>query len=176
MLLCIGGISGSGRKTLAREYAARSGYHLYDSNARKSHQYVRSDDGTYDQLTSHPQDDVTWEHLYGVILEDLSLLLKMHSGVVLEDSFHREGPREYFLKEAGERFGGVVFIWIERERTQANDAIVRQHGERSARILRARERTEQDLVPPGASIPVFTYGGTTQAAIRPFVAFVNACR
>lgn len=63
--------------------------------------------------------------IYGKALEDFSRLAKLHSHVVIERTFHRNGPREFLLDGAKRYFHPVLFFWVDSDETSARARIER---------------------------------------------------
>ena len=111
MLICLGGLFGSGRRTLAHKIAHIYGYHYHDVNAHKPRRYISPDDFTR-EFTIQPRTDEMRLSIYRSAIAKLPLISKMYENVILEDSFHRAEPREYFLATVKDYFDKVVFVWV----------------------------------------------------------------
>jgi hypothetical protein len=159
MLVCLGGFRGSGRKYLAKQLSKRHGLHYYDTTTKKSHKLRFKRDGSVKQQLNNPATDEYRTHVYSRVLADFQLVSTMHSDVVLEETFHRNGPRNFFLTEAAKYFKPVIFIWIE-----CDESLVVSHLEilKEKRIIgsikkslkrRERAKKEFDGLPP--STPLF---------------------
>jgi predicted kinase len=112
MLVVLGGFVG-GRALLARKLAEELHFYYCDINAYKMHTHDIGRDGHVRSKTQEPQGDEARLFLYRRVIGDFQLLAKMHTDVVVDSSFHRAGPREYFLREAEKYFKPVVFVWVE---------------------------------------------------------------
>lgn len=110
MIIVLGGFVYNGRHILARHLAAITGAHLFPVGDKKLKD-LRKPASAADNVL-HPDSDAEYDTLYKKILADLPLLVKMHDTVIVDDPFHREGPRERFLAEA-KKLDETIFIWID---------------------------------------------------------------
>jgi hypothetical protein len=115
------------------------GAHLYPVNDRK----LKSPRVVQGALTAdvvQPKTDKEFDALYGKIAADLPLLTKMHDTVIVDDPFHREGPRERFLA-AAKQTDKTIFVWIDSPDEFLKSRLpylVRVHAAQSEEDARAR--------------------------------------
>lgn len=119
MLICLGGFLGSGRRILARKLAERHRFHLYDIGSKKIRRHVFKKNGRVKEVALQPNTEELRLFLYQRIIEDFPRVSKMYPDTIVNDEFHREMPREYFLSEARKYFDPVVFIWIDSDEIHA---------------------------------------------------------
>lgn len=134
MLICVGGLPGSGRKDFALALAEKLGFYSFglESVMRSSH-LIR------EYRMRRPE---------GIISDDLRLRMYRHAArsfdgiahtfknVVVHEPFHRRVPRE-FLFEAGEQsFGDVRLLWIEDTKADLNER-ARRLCEKNPRLTQA---------------------------------------
>jgi len=159
MLIALGGLWGSGRTMLARKLAQRLGFFYYDVEQKKISKYAFNKQGQVKEQVQQPNTDEMRLFVYKKILEDLPLLSKMYTGVVLDDSFHRAKPREYLFREAGKHFDPIRFVWIDSDEEHIADRLemMRLMGKiKSVRwALQNRARQEGEFEPP--SPPPLTF-------------------
>jgi hypothetical protein len=149
MLVVLGGISGTGRKALAREVAERLGAHYYDIDAHRMTLYERHEGA----IRERKQPVRTEELRLGMlkrVLDDFKLVSKMYPDTVVENNFHHAKPRGYFLAGAAEYFEPVVFVWVDVPDQEASGRFERMY-ERDAtkveRAMRRRQRMKDRLEP-----------------------------
>lgn len=151
MLICLGGFLGSGRRILARRLSTRLKFYYYDTESKKLHRHTFNKSGHVREETQHSTTDKEQLFIYEKILKDFPLISKMHRDVVIDDSFHRAKPREYFLVEARKYFDTIVFVWIDSDEEHvANRFRLMQitgmtNGIRGA--LQRREREQKEFEP-----------------------------
>lgn len=159
MLVVLGGLLGSGAKTLANELATKYRLHRYDIDGRKLRLFSMDNKGNF--KVRQPNTDEETLKVYKNVFKDFPLLSKMYPDVVVDDTFHREAPREYFLSEARKYYNPVVFVWID-----SDDASVRvrlKHLWKRRRIrsveqaLHKRDRAAAKLQLPAPPAPRFSY-------------------
>lgn len=112
MIIVLGGFVYSGRHILARHLAEITGGYLYPVTDKKLQKPAVSEDGVLISEAVHPNTDHEYEFLYDKIAADLPRLVKMHDTIIIDDPFHREGPRERFLASA-KKLDKTIFIWID---------------------------------------------------------------
>lgn len=115
MIIFFGGFIGSGRKSIARRFAARYGLHHYDIDDERFHRFVFDKAGRAKERPVAARGDASLNELYRRAAEKFPMLAKMHEGVVIDHAFHRKLPREYLFEEARKHFGEVAFVWIQSE-------------------------------------------------------------
>lgn len=123
MLICLGGFLGSGRKILARGLAQKRGFHYYDLDQKKIHEFVPDASGSMMSVVRGGQSDEMRMLTYKHALAEFPSLAKMHPDMVMDDAFHRDAPRDYFFSEAKKYFKDVVFVWIESDDAGAEGRI-----------------------------------------------------
>ena len=157
MLIVLGGLIGNGKVEIANHLASQKDLHFYDLSRKKlpSMYYDKRGNPTFVQ----PQTDAGWISVYEKVVADFNLLRKMHSNVILVDSFHRKAPRDFFFEQARSYFDKISFIWIETSDDAARrrlsrmwrSGIVYSVEDGTRRLERARAVAE---LPP-ASVPRF---------------------
>ncbi|MCE9541254.1 hypothetical protein K8R03_01690 [Candidatus Kaiserbacteria bacterium] len=115
MIVFFGGFLGSGRKSIARRYAARYGFHYYDIDNERLHRFVRDKKGRTKERPVAARGDKALMQLYEKVAARLPLLVKMHQGVVIDHAFHRDAPRKYLFAEARKLSNDVALVWIQSE-------------------------------------------------------------
>lgn len=125
MLILLGGFLGSGRKRLARQLAKTYGFHLYDTEAKKTHRSVFQEDGSVKDVVQRPRTNELRSLLYKTILDNLPVESKMYPDTIIEDSFHLKEPREFLIKEAAKYFAPIVFVWIDSDETHVEERLRR---------------------------------------------------
>lgn len=113
MLVCLGGLFGSNRRLLALLLSKNRGFHYYDIRAKKLHRQIRDRSSNFREVVQVPTSDRERLHVYRRVIEDFSLISKMHRNVVIDDGFYRTAPRGYFMEAARQYFDRVVFVWVE---------------------------------------------------------------
>ncbi|HTR18613.1 MAG TPA: hypothetical protein VMH91_01370 [Candidatus Paceibacterota bacterium] len=152
MLILLGGFLGSGRKMLAKQLAYRQKFYLYDTEAKKMHHPEFQSDGSVKEVTEPPKSEEQRMFLYKRIVDDFPRLSKMYPDTVIEEAFHRIGPRDYFITEAKKFFDPVVFVWVdsdeahveERMRRMVKLGLVKNLSEAMNRRRRAARHFNQD--------------------------------
>lgn len=163
MLVVLGGFIGNGRTALARKLARSFGLYFYDTGQHKlrGHYFDRRGQFVERTLIAHTEDEDmrVCRHAAG----DLPLLSKLHSNVVMEYPFHRERPREYFLREAARYFKLVVFIWIDADDVYAQKRLekMRRQGKffDVAAAQAERDKMKTEFEPFGSRYPVYLNTG-----------------
>ena len=99
MLICPGGFLGSGQRIFSRNLSECLGFYRYDLEPRKLHYHVRDRDGHVKEVRRNPSTGEERIFLCKQVLEDLSLISKMHRDVVVDDTLpaHR-GKHCSYLK------------------------------------------------------------------------------
>lgn len=113
MLICLGGVFGSGRTMLAKKLAAEKNLHYYSINERKFRVHVRDQAGKVRDYVQQPETDEQRLILYKRAIRDLPMLAKMHDHVVVDSGFLRKESRNYLLAETKPLFTHVVLVWID---------------------------------------------------------------
>lgn len=111
MLILLGGLIASGKVHLANRLAMLKGMHPYDMSRNKRPQLSFDKRGL--ARVVQPKTDAEWLSVYEKAVGDFHMLAKMHTDVIIADTFHRKVPRDYLLSEAKKYFDRVVFIWVE---------------------------------------------------------------
>lgn len=177
MLILLGGFLGSGRAFLARKLAQQLEFHYCDINDYKMRTYFIGADRLVHEHTQEPLNDKTRLLLYERVAKDLPLLSKMYSGVVMDTSFHRLKPREYFFDEARKHFNKVIFVWVDSDERQTRRIVDRmaEHGVvRSVPKTLRRQRDIRKRFQPFPFPPtVFHYDGTGKKSITRLRALVE---
>ena len=159
MLICLGGFLGSGRRILARKLAEKHQFHLYNIGSKKIHRHVFKKNGRVKEVVLQPNTEKLRLFLYERIIEDFPRLSKMHPDTIVNDEFHRETPREYFLAEARKYFGTVVFIWIDSDeihvRGRLRDMVEIGMLPDFGRALKGWRRATRTFDPPKPDTRVF---------------------
>jgi len=159
MIICLGGLLGDGRKQLANRLAMRFGLHHFDIDRKKLREF--SLDGTGNFKVLQPDTDEERLRVYDFALKEFSLLSKLHSTIIVDDTFHREIPREHFFSEARKYYGPVIFIWIESDEISVGERLerLRKSGMTTSvrEAERRRERSRALLQLPPPSVPRFFY-------------------
>ncbi len=111
MLICVGGIPGSGRKDFALALAEKLGFYSFGlENAMRSSHLIREYRAHEPEGTIH--DDLRLR-MYQHAARNFNDVARTFKNVVVHEPFHRRIPRE-FLFDAGRRsFGDVRVLWIE---------------------------------------------------------------
>jgi predicted kinase len=127
MLIVLGGLLGSGRRILADELALRYGLYHHDIDRKKLRwpPRVRGDRVRILQ----PRSDEERLGVYKSALTEFSMLSKMYPDVIVDEGFHRELPREYFLSHAKDYYDPVIFIWIDSDDRSVRERLGRRHKE-----------------------------------------------
>lgn len=124
MLICLGGFLGSGRRILAKKLAAKLGYYYYDIDEKKLHDTRVSLVRRPKVKRIHPGTDEQQVALYDQVLREFPRLSKMYPNVVVQDSFHRAKPREYFFSAARRSFDRIVFVWVGSDEKFVEDRLM----------------------------------------------------
>ncbi len=159
MLVVLGGLLGSGAKTLANELAKQRGFYRYDIDRKKLRRPKFDQRGNFKIL--QPETDAQKLRIYESVFEEFSLLSKMYPDVVTDDAFHREAPREFFLSEARKYYDPVVFVWIESDEDSVKIRLERMEKEGKvpsvAVAIRRRKMGQMKMQPLPQSTPHFFY-------------------
>jgi hypothetical protein len=172
MLICIGGLPGSERRAFAQALATHLGFHYYDINGKKRRYPVFTKEGMVVR-SSHPKTDEERIMLYEKVLKDFQMLSKLYPDTVVDDVFHRAGPREQFFSRARVFFPDVRVIWIDSDDTGTETRIRTRHGARSRWLLRARAEIQKQFQPFIPAIPVFSNPTLTDATRKDFFDFIR---
>ena len=164
MLICLGGFIGSGRKRLAHKLAQKAGYFYYDMESIKPHQIGFDRRGLVRDIVIGPQTDRARMLVYRRVAASLPLLAKMHTDVVLEDSFHRKESREFLFTEAQKYFGKVVFVWIDGTEQMARQRVAHmiragKLHEPFAAVMKRRRMSQRHFQSFGDGVPIFPFSG-----------------
>ncbi len=155
---------------MARKLAKKYGIHFYDIEAHIPHTRIFDKHGEAHEVPREIRRDETRMHLYRKVLNGLPLLSKMHSDVILDDGFHREGPRDFFFKEAARYFNPVVVVWIssDEEHTLARMRYMEERGMIRGvdRALARRERMKQHFEPFKVAPLAFHYSKIDDVAVK----------
>ncbi len=112
MIIVLGGFVYTGRHLVARHLAGVTGGYLFPVNDKKLQQPSLSKRGMMTMGVRQPNSDQEYETLYAKIAADLPMLVKLHDTVIIDDTFHREGPRERLLV-AAKKLDKTIFVWID---------------------------------------------------------------
>ena len=140
MLIVLGGLFGSNRVRVAELISLKKGIFRYDISTRKDHLYEMESDGNFKVI--QPRNDKRRFKLYADVSKDLGLLSKMHPSIIVDDAFHRAGPRDFFLKEASRHFSPIVFVWIDSDSAQAYQNIRMMHAKKKIKSIPDALRTQ----------------------------------
>jgi predicted kinase len=127
MLICVGGIPGSGRKDFARQLAARLGFYTFDleSNMRTGlmrHAHYRA--GNTETLS-----DEIRARMVRQAVRNFEHLSETFRNVMLDEPLHRAQTRALLFEAGAKYFSSVQMVWVEEtEATQAE------------RVLRIQEK------------------------------------
>ena len=107
ILICLGGLPGSGKRSLARSLAKEHGLYVLDFQAKKRQ--------LFNSRSSHSpeQVDMLQTYLFQQILSEFPTVSKMYPRMITQSLFHRATPRNFFLDAAKAYFDRVEFAWIE---------------------------------------------------------------
>jgi hypothetical protein len=157
MLVVLGGLLGSGRRPLAEKLADKYGLYHYDIDGKKLWRPSPDKRGNFKVL--QPSTDAERLTIYRTALREFPLLSKMYPNAVVDESFHREIPRKYFLLEARKYYSPVIFVWVDCDPQWAVKHIEDMH-ERGVtasvqNTLRWREKAQALLQEPAGSAPRF---------------------
>lgn len=176
MLIVLGGLPGSGRIVLAQMLSEQNGFHWYNLASKKHHRLTRRADG-FREHTVRPQTDDQYMHVYQRVLADFPLVSKMHSDVVVSDSFHRATPREFFLKEAENYFCPVVFVWVESPEEYTRPRLERMHKlgmmMTVEKEMQRRAVIKSELEPFSSPPLIFDHEETNDAAAKRLWNFIQ---
>lgn len=167
MLIVLGGLLGSGAKTLAGQLAMKSGLHHYDIDQKKLREPVLDPHGDFRIL--QPRTDKDRVKVYESVFKEFPLLSKMYTDVVVDDVFHRDVPREYFLSEARKYFDPVVFVWVESDEDSVKIRLERM--EKAGKVpslaaaMRRRKTAQMKMQPLPPSAPVFSHRASGEEGI-----------
>ena len=65
----------------------------------------------------------------------------MHANAIVDDSFHRETPREYFLSGARKYYKEVIFVWVESDEASVGERL--EHMQKLGMIRSVAEATQR---------------------------------
>jgi hypothetical protein len=167
MIIFIGGFMGSGRFRLANELGRRPGFHLY-----KFHEIpLRRLDSIHGirsrrALPAPITDDERSAYFKGVV-NDLPMLVKMHTNVILSEPFHRTKPRE-ILFEAARKLGPILVVWVDAADDIRVDRMSGMHldgrGLKPETALQMRQDMQKDFEPFNESVIRFTFKNTSESS------------
>lgn len=175
MIIVLGGFVYNGRHALARHLAAVTGAYLYPVHDRKLVQPNISRRGVITAGVRQPNSDQEYDQLYGKVMEDLPMLSKMHEVVIVDDAFHREGPRERFLA-AAKKLDRTIFVWIDSpDQTIADrvpflqkSGVVKDEADAMKKLVARREQM-QFFMPP----LIFVHRQSNRAAAQRLKNFID---
>ena len=124
MIILLGGFLGSGRRVLARKIAKRLGFYYYNIERKKLRAFKFNTNREVRHRTIQPRSDVERRRMYAQVVEEFPLLSKMYPDIVIDDAFHRAGPREYFFSEAKRYFRDMVFVWVDSDEKWVGERFV----------------------------------------------------
>ena len=175
MLVVLGGFIGNGRGFLGPLLAKEMGFYYYPLLEKKKQLYLDNKHRLHERIME-PSTDPARAQLYREVLKDFRLLSKMYPDVIVEDTFHREKPREFFLQEARRYFSPVVFVWIE---SPDETAVARlQRAERiklvpsAAKAIHTRSKTMKEFEPFSGAL-IFFHRISNRAAARALLGLIN---
>lgn len=177
MLIVLGGFLGSGRFVLADLLAEQSGFHHYPLLEKKKNLHFGKNHQLHERIME-PSTDPARMQLYREVSKDFPLISKMYKNVVIDDAFHREKPRSFFLEEARAYFNPVVFVWVEspdetvelRLQTGKHTGLVPD----TAIALRKRKQMIKEFEPFPGSL-VFFHRTSNKSAAETLLRFINQC-
>jgi hypothetical protein len=176
MLLVLGGFLGSGRKLLAQEFSQRTGFYYYDMDAQLMSEYVLTE-GVVRERKRRIRNNVVRLELLRRVLGEFKLLSKMHPDVVLDGSFHRKELREFFLREAGNYFDRVEFVWVESSDESAAARAPQMVGKdmitTTEEAMRRRDRAKRNFEPFATPLPTVVYEHGDKQAIDRLIELVQ---
>lgn len=156
MLVVFGGLAGSGKRYVAREFARQCGFHLISIDEKKMRLILRSNReyGANEVPIGSVSEQMS---IYKKVTEEFPQLSASHSRVALCAAFHRATSREYILEEALKYFLDVRFIWID-----SNDESMRLRmmaAGRTAYIKQTldQKRWQEGELEPKAGALIVTY-------------------
>ena len=180
MLIILGGFLGTGRKSLARAFSERYGYHYYDMDQKRFRVYARMRDGTVRERLQRPHTDNARMHLCRRVLEDFPLLSKIYPDTVMSNAFHREKPRGYFLTQASQYSNPVIFMWIESSESLVSKRLadMKERGMIASiwGAKRRREKMRAEFEPFEQKPFIFEHGESDAASADRLWELVNASR
>ena len=157
MLIVLGGLKGSGRRSLAQELARQRGFHWYDTKRHRMRGHFFKKDGTIEEYLTQVSGDVGHLFLLGKVVGDLPLLSKMYPDAVLDYPFNRRASREYFLDEAQHHFAQVLFVWVHSAEERAHERLLVVSGmesnQRFQSAIRGRQRATFEYEPIEDRLP-----------------------
>jgi len=170
MLICLGGIFGSGRKVLAKKLSERLQYHYFDISDKKFRRLIRDDKGVVHERVVQPRTSVERKQLYEKALREMPLLSKMYPDMVMDDGFYLREPRDYFFAEVKKYFDPVIFIWVDTTDDLAfarfeSYAIEKKTPERAAISMQHRKKMMQTLESFTTVPATFHYDSTLESAV-----------
>lgn len=175
MLIVLGGFLGSGRAILARLLAEQARFHYYPLLDKKKYLHFDKKHQLHERIME-PSTDPARMQMYRETLKDFPLISKMYNDVVIDDAFHREKPREFFLEEARAYFNPVVFVWIESPDETVEPRL--QEAERVGFVpnvpaaLRKRKQMIKEFEPFSGSL-VFFHRISNKRAARELLGLVT---
>lgn len=178
MILILGGFIGSGRKMLAHELALREGFHHYAMDEHKLTKFREKNGEVIERKMSFRTDPMR-RMAYKRAIRDMERLIKMHNNIVIEDSFHRKGPREYFF-QAIQRFHPVDFIWIECDESSVTKRLQKMKKKgligSVRRCLERRERAIAQFEPFDVPPPTFHIAAQEKDIRKRFLEMIVAVK
>jgi predicted kinase len=171
MLILLGGFLGSGRKVLARRLAKKHGLYPYDMEQHKLHGHFFNKKGEVVEYSTVARTDEGRMRIYRQALQDFPRLSKMHPDVIIERTFHRKGPREYFFTEARNYFDPVIFVWVTSDGAYVQKRLSKMSRKRLVASVdtasRERETAEREFQPfETEPVTFFNEGNADEAAER----------
>lgn len=166
MLVCLGGILGSGARVLANELALKYGLHHYDMDRMKIRSFPINKKG--DLTVWQPRSAQERMHVYRTALDEFPRLAKMYPDAIVDEAFLREVTREYFLSRAKAFYDPVIFIWIEADQARVIKNLERMCDQgilpSLEKGLQRRKRVERLVQEPSSAVPRFRYTTTPEQA------------
>lgn len=175
MIIMLGGFVFTGRHVLARHLATLMSAHRLPVNDKKQRFRRVSRSGVLVEGVVQPRRDVDLESVYKKVLADLPFLVKMHDVIIVDDGFHREGPRTAFI-QAARKLDDVVFVWIDAPDASVARRVpyllslrmVTSEEDAYARLAERKKRMQFSSPPL-----VFFHEISSRAAARRLMAFIE---
>jgi len=156
MLICVGGLPGSGRKDFAHRIAEKSGFYAFDleSNMRTlllRREYQRGEETLSDALRLR---------MFQHVARNFAHVSETFRNVIVDEPFHRIVPREFLFAEGARYFKRVAVVWVEETEAHIEERILRVR-EKNPRLTPVTARTiietmERDFE-PFVTPPIFAY-------------------
>lgn len=156
MLICVGGLLGSGRKDFARRLGEKLDFYVFnlESSMRTTlflREHQRESLHGYD-LLSDPLRLRMFQH----VARDFGQLAKTYRNIIVDESFHRHIPREFFFEEGKKHFTRVAVVWVEDTEASLEERVQRvleknprHDAEGVKRMIKTMERDfEPFTLPP----------------------------